>query len=50
VTNSAEQATQSREWQIAVEQAQSVAKLAGKMPAGAVRTLEAAHAAKVDFA
>ena len=40
---------QAREWQIAVEQAQSVAKLAGKMPAGAVRTLEAAQAAKVDW-
>jgi predicted metal-dependent peptidase len=42
-------AEQAREWQIAVEQAQSVARLAGKMPAGAVRTLEAAQAAKVDW-
>jgi predicted metal-dependent peptidase len=42
-------AEQTREWQIAVEQAQSVAKLAGKMPAGAVRTLEAAKAASVDW-
>jgi predicted metal-dependent peptidase len=40
---------QAREWQIAVEQAQSVAKLAGKLPACAVRTLEAAQAAKVDW-
>ncbi len=42
-------AEQAREWQIAVEQAQSVAKLAGKMPAGAVRTLESAQAARVDW-
>jgi predicted metal-dependent peptidase len=38
-----------REWQIAVEQAESVAKLAGKLPAGAVRTLEAARSARVDW-
>jgi predicted metal-dependent peptidase len=42
-------ADQAREWQIAVDQAQSVAKLAGKMPAGAVRTFDAAQAAKVDW-
>jgi len=40
---------QSREWQIAVEQAESVARLAGKMPGGAVRTLEAAQSARVDW-
>jgi predicted metal-dependent peptidase len=40
---------QAREWQIAVEQAESVAKLAGKLPGGAVRTLEAAHSARVDW-
>jgi predicted metal-dependent peptidase len=40
---------QVREWQIAVEQAESVAKLAGKLPAGAVRTLEASRAARVDW-
>ena len=40
---------QAREWQIAVEQAESVAKLAGKLPAGAVRTLEAARSARVDW-
>jgi predicted metal-dependent peptidase len=40
---------QARDWQIAVEQAESVAKLAGKMPAGADRTLEAAQAAGVDW-
>jgi predicted metal-dependent peptidase len=40
---------QAREWQIAVEQAESVAKLAGKLPAGAVRTLEASRAARVDW-
>jgi predicted metal-dependent peptidase len=42
-------AEQAREWQIAVEQAQSVAKLAGRMPVGAVRTLESAQAARVDW-
>ena len=42
-------AEQAREWQIAVEQAESVAKLAGKMPGGAVRTLESAQAARVDW-
>jgi predicted metal-dependent peptidase len=40
---------QAREWQIAVEQAESVAKLAGKMPVGAIRTLESAQAARVDW-
>jgi hypothetical protein len=40
---------QARDWQIAVEQAENVAKLAGKMPAGAKRTLEAAQAAGVDW-
>jgi len=42
-------AEQAREWQIAVEQAETVAKVAGKLPGGAVRALEAAHAAKVDW-
>jgi predicted metal-dependent peptidase len=42
-------AERAREWQIAVEQAESVAKLAGKMPVGAVRTLESAQAARVDW-
>ncbi len=42
-------AEQDREWQIAVEQAQSVAKLAGKMPAGVARTLGSAQAARVDW-
>jgi predicted metal-dependent peptidase len=40
---------QAREWQIAVEQAESVAKLAGKLPGGAVRALEAAQYARVDW-
>ncbi len=40
---------QARDWQIAVEQAENVAKLAGKMPAGATRTLEAAQAAGVNW-
>jgi predicted metal-dependent peptidase len=42
-------AEQDREWQIAVEQAETVAKVAGKLPGGAVRALEAAQAAKVDW-
>ena len=42
-------AEQAREWQIAVEQAEMVAKVAGKLPGGAVRALEAAQAAKVDW-
>jgi predicted metal-dependent peptidase len=40
---------QARDWQIAVEQAENVAKLAGQLPAGAQRTLEAAKAARVDW-
>jgi predicted metal-dependent peptidase len=42
-------AEQAREWQIAVEQAETVAKVAGKLPGGAVRAVEAAQAAKVDW-
>lgn len=42
-------AEQAREWQIAVEQAETVAKVAGKLPAGAVRALEASAAAKVEW-
>jgi predicted metal-dependent peptidase len=40
---------QARNWQIAVEQAETVAKVAGKLPGGAVRALEASQAAKVDW-
>jgi predicted metal-dependent peptidase len=40
---------QARDWQIAVEQAENVAKLARKLPAGAQRTLAAAQAARVDW-
>ena len=42
-------AEQEREWEIAVEQAETVAKVAGKLPGGAVRALEASQAAKVDW-
>jgi predicted metal-dependent peptidase len=42
-------AEQAREWQIAVEQAETVAKVAGKLPGGAVRALEASQAANVDW-
>jgi predicted metal-dependent peptidase len=42
-------ADQAREWQIAVEQAENVAKLAGKLPAGVERSLEAAQTAGVDW-
>jgi predicted metal-dependent peptidase len=40
---------QKREWQIAVQQAENIARLAGKMPAGAKRSLEAAREASVDW-
>jgi predicted metal-dependent peptidase len=42
-------AEQARDWQIAVEQAENLAKLAGKLPAGVTRSLEAAQAARVDW-
>ena len=42
-------ADQARAWEIAVEQAENVAKLAGKLPAGVSRGLEAAQAAGVDW-
>lgn len=42
-------AEQAREWEIAVEQAETVAKVAGKLPGGTVRALEASQAAKVDW-
>jgi len=42
-------AEQAREWQIAVEQAETVAKVAGKLPGGATRALEVSQAAKVDW-
>ena len=42
-------AEQAREWKIAVEQAENVAKLAGKLPAGVTRSLEQAEAAGVDW-
>jgi hypothetical protein len=42
-------AEQVRDWQIAVEQAENVAKLAGKLPGGVTRSLEAARAACVDW-
>jgi Putative metallopeptidase domain len=38
-------AEQAREWQIAVEQAETLAKVAGKLLGGAVRALEAAQCA-----
>ena len=40
---------QDRDWQIAVEQAENVARLAGKMPMGAKRSVEASKAAQVDW-
>jgi predicted metal-dependent peptidase len=42
-------AEQLREWKIAVEQAENVAKLAGKLPAGVTRSLEQSEAAGVDW-
>ncbi|MBB6143704.1 putative metal-dependent peptidase [Silvibacterium bohemicum] len=40
---------QARDWQIAVEQAQTISKLAGKLPAGVERSLEGAKEARVDW-
>jgi len=40
---------QAREWQIAVEQAETVARVAGKLPGGAVRAKEASQAATLDW-
>ena len=40
---------QAREWQMAVQQAENVARLAGKMHAGAARSLEATKTAGVDW-
>ena len=40
---------QARDWQIAVEQAESLAKLAGKVPAGLERSIEKAAQAAVDW-
>jgi predicted metal-dependent peptidase len=40
---------QARDWQMTVQQAENVSWLAGKMPAGAVRSLEASKAANVDW-
>jgi hypothetical protein len=42
-------AEQAREWKIAVEQAENVAKLAGKLPAGITRSLKESKAAGVDW-
>jgi predicted metal-dependent peptidase len=42
-------AEQARKWKIAVEQAENVAKLAGKLPAGITRSLEQSEAAGVDW-
>jgi len=42
-------ADQARAWRIAVEQAENVAKLAGKLPAGVSRGLEATQAAGIDW-
>jgi predicted metal-dependent peptidase len=40
---------QARDWQIAVEQAETLSKLAGKIPAGLDRCLEGAEEARVDW-
>ncbi len=42
-------AEQARKWKIAVEQAENVARLAGKLPAGVTRSLEQSEAAGVDW-
>lgn len=40
---------QARDWQIAVEQAETLAKIAGKVPAGIERSIEGAEDARVDW-
>jgi len=40
---------QAMEWQIAVTQAQTISKLAGKLPAGVARSLDGAAKARVDW-
>jgi predicted metal-dependent peptidase len=40
---------QARAWQIAVEQAQTLSKIAGKVPAGLERSLDAAEEAQIDW-
>jgi predicted metal-dependent peptidase len=40
---------QARDWQIAVEQAETISKLAGKLPAGLERSLQGAKEARVDW-
>ena len=40
---------QARDWQIAVEQAETISKLAGKLPAGLERSLQGAEEARVDW-
>ncbi len=42
-------AEQAREWKIAVEQAENVANLAGKLPVGVTRGLEQSEAAGIDW-
>jgi hypothetical protein len=42
-------AKQARDWRIAVEQVRNVAKLAGTLPSGVTRSLEAAESAGVDW-
>ena len=41
-------AEQARDWQIAVERAENVAKLAGKLPAGVTRSPDPAKSVGVD--
>ncbi len=40
---------QAAEWEVAVSQAQTISKLAGKMPTGVARSLESAAEARVDW-
>ncbi len=40
---------QAADWEVAVSQAQAISKLAGKLPAGIVRSLESAEEARVDW-
>ena len=48
-TDGKDETDQARDWQIAVEQAVAISRLAGKLPTGVARSLEGAAEARVDW-
>jgi len=48
-TNGKDRDEQARDWQVAVNQAETISKIAGKLPAGVVRSLASAAEAQVDW-